>query len=61
MLHGHCHGAYVNKSKYILDVGVVTHNYMPRTIDEIEAEMASRNIVLRNHHEPVAIKPGEVE
>jgi calcineurin-like phosphoesterase family protein len=51
MLHGHCHGSYVDKTKYILDVGINSHNYMPWTEEEIEAEMSTRTVNLKNHHE----------
>jgi len=29
MLHGHCHGAYKDTSRYIMDVGVDCHDYCP--------------------------------
>jgi len=49
MLHGHCHGAYVDKTKRILDVGVDTHDFKPWSVEEIIAELEPRPY--RSHHE----------
>lgn len=51
MLHGHCHGAYKDDSRYIMDVGVDCHNYYPLSEDQILEEMNKRSVVLPDHHE----------
>lgn len=50
MLHGHSHGNLAYSGGKTMDVGVDCHDFRPISIDEVEKEMAWRNVVSLDHH-----------